>query len=68
MKFILVALAVLSPAVAFNQAMPKATRGVPAAPAVVIPTAEFEIDPLDNPDIKPDDSITQARKCGFCMG
>ena len=63
MKFILALALLLSPAVAFNQAMPKAaTKPATVPSAVVLPGGEYEVDPLDNPDIKSDDSINMARK------
>eukprot|EP00618_Florenciella_parvula_P021472 CAMPEP_0119469542 /NCGR_PEP_ID=MMETSP1344-20130328/2819_1 /TAXON_ID=236787 /ORGANISM="Florenciella parvula, Strain CCMP2471" /LENGTH=69 /DNA_ID=CAMNT_0007502109 /DNA_START=59 /DNA_END=268 /DNA_ORIENTATION=+ len=69
MKFIVALALLLSPAVAFNQAMPKAaTKPATVPSAIVLPGGEFEVDPLDNSDIKSDDSINMARKCGFCMG
>eukprot|EP00557_Chaetoceros_sp_GSL56_P003793 CAMPEP_0176497646 /NCGR_PEP_ID=MMETSP0200_2-20121128/11842_1 /TAXON_ID=947934 /ORGANISM="Chaetoceros sp., Strain GSL56" /LENGTH=86 /DNA_ID=CAMNT_0017895687 /DNA_START=21 /DNA_END=281 /DNA_ORIENTATION=- len=36
--------------------------------AAAIPAVGHADDGLDNPLIQEDDSITAARKCGFCMG
>jgi hypothetical protein len=48
---------------------PSAASSCAAAAAAVGGGVEgHEDDGLDNPLIQEDDSITAARKCGFCMG
>jgi len=73
---LILSLAIIGIAAAFFR--PAEPRQVPAA-VVEIPRGGFQFgapDPnpvfvdegLDNPTIASDDSITAARKCGFCMG
>ena len=68
---IILALAIIGVAAAFFR--PAQPHQAPAQ--VEIPRGGFLFDSpssfdegLDNPEVEADESITAARKCGFCMG